>query len=207
MVSLNSALLIFSKAPIAGYAKRRLIPALGEEGAAHLQQKMTERMVGEAIVAALGSVTLYCAPDCQHPFFQRLKQHYPISLKSQQGDGLGARMSNAIADALKESGAVMLCGSDSVALGGQHLAQVQDWLQRVDVVLIPALDGGYLLVAMRRWVPQVFEQIEWGTQRVLAQTIERLEQGSVSWKALEPLADIDHPEDLERLPQEWLAGV
>ena len=204
---MNSALLIFSKAPIAGYAKRRLIPVLGEEGAAQLQERMTERMVEEATAAEVGSVMLYCAPDGRHPFFQKLAHCYPISLRNQKGEELGVRMSNAIRDALEQDDAVILCGSDSIALGRHHFIQVQDELQQVEVVLIPALDGGYLLVAMCRWIPQVFEQVEWGSDRVLAQTIERLKYMKVSWKVLDPLADIDLPEDLDSLPLEWQTGV
>lgn len=207
MVSLKASLLIFSKAPIAGYAKRRLIPALGEEGAAQLQQQMTKRMVEEAVASGIGAVTLCCAPHGQHPFFQQLMQQYPVDLQDQQGDGLGERMSNAIRHALEQSDAAILCGSDSVELGQQQLAQVKQALQHAEVVLIPALDGGYLLIAMRRWLPQIFEQIEWGSDRVLAQTVERLGHEEVSWKVLAPLSDIDTPEDLGRLPSEWLAGV
>ena len=63
---------VFARAPVPGRAKRRLIPALGDEGAAELQRRMTERIVAAAVEAGIGAVSLWCAPDCRHPSFQAL---------------------------------------------------------------------------------------------------------------------------------------
>jgi len=73
-------------------------------------------------------------------------------------------------------------------------------LQAVDAVIGPALDGGYVLLGLRRFDPHLFQAIEWGGERVLAQTMKALENLGWSYLLLQPLADIDRPEDLRLLP-------
>ncbi|MBC7621623.1 MAG: DUF2064 domain-containing protein, partial [Candidatus Saccharibacteria bacterium] len=72
-----------------------------------------------------------------------------------------------------------------------------------DVVIIPAEDGGYVLIGMRRWVPQALQDIAWSTDQVLAQTRAQLLACGASWQELPALWDVDEPADWARL-QAWL---
>lgn len=91
-----------------------------------------------------------------------------------------------------------------------HLQQAADLLQSVDAVLIPAEDGGYVLIGFRKPVPEVFTRIEWSTPQVLEQTRERLREAGASWHELPTLWDVDEAADwlrwrtLQATPQ---AGV
>ena len=200
---MSTALLVFSKAPVAGAVKTRLIPALGAQGAARLQQRMTRWMVKEAVASGGGEVTLCCAPDCTHPDFQQLQQ-MGVRLQQQHVGDIGQRMSLAIDQALQQYSSVILMGCDCPQLDRERLQQVDQALQQVEVVLLPAEDGGYVLIAMRGSLPQLFEGIDWSSERVMTQTEAVLNQHGVSWKALPTVTDIDRPEDLINVPKAWL---
>ena len=193
---------MFTRAPIPGAAKRRLIPALGPEGAAELQRRMTRRIVAEAVAADVGDVSLWCTPDCSHPSFAELAVHYPtIRLRDQEGCGLGERMCNAFREILRSRSFALLAGSDCPALGANRLRLAVEWLARraADAVIAPALDGGYVLVGLRRVDASLFDDMPWGTDRVLTETRRRM--SVLGWKCreFEPLPDIDRPADLVHL--------
>ena len=79
------------------------------------------------------------------------------------------------------------------------IRQVADALDRHDAVLVPAEDGGYVLIALRRADPRLFEAIDWSTDRVMAQTRLRLRALGLDWHETAPLWDVDRPADFERL--------
>ena len=201
---LNTVLYIFTKAPIPGQTKSRLIPALGAERAARLQQRMTQEKVIEAVASRLGEVTLYCTPDCDHPTFQQLRQQYGVSLRQQQGEGLGERMSSAMAEGLAAHQKVILTGTDSPQLGQEAMIEAEAALDQHDVVFVPALDGGYVLIAMRCLVAEVFQGVSWGSQSVMRESRGILQREGVSWAELAPLRDVDEAEDLLVVPHRWL---
>ena len=86
---------IFARAPVPGQCKTRLIPRLGAEGAAALQELFIARALETTIAAALGPVELWCAPDNDHAFFRACADKYSVALQDQSGDDLGARMHHA----------------------------------------------------------------------------------------------------------------
>jgi glycosyltransferase A (GT-A) superfamily protein (DUF2064 family) len=79
-----------------------------------------------------------------------------------------------------------------------HLQQAADALKNHDVVLIPAEDGGYVLIGLRRELPAVFERVDWSTPRVMAQTREHLSAIGARWVELPALWDVDEPQDWQR---------
>ena len=197
------SLIIFSKAPIPGYAKRRLIPSIGKQRAAELQQEMTTAMVTQALAADIGETNLFCAPDTTHELFQNLARQHSISLVTQQGESLGDKMSHAIETTFTSSKdtqnsveAVILMGSDCPQLNKEKLLRVSTELKKHEIVLIPATDGGYVLIAMRNHYPTLFQNINWGSDQVMSTTIQRIDALAVSWSALPALTDIDCAEDL-----------
>lgn len=201
MVPLNSdcRVIVMAKAPVAGYAKTRLIPALGAEGAAQLAQRLLRHAIAQALAAGVGPVDLCCAPDAQHAVFAELAGEAHVSL-SEQGDGdLGARMSRALECALATHERALLIGTDAPALDAAYLHAARDRLADHDAVLGPAVDGGYTLIGLRRFEPSLFEAMPWSTPQVLAITRERLRAAGLRHAELPPLHDIDEPADLVHL--------
>jgi rSAM/selenodomain-associated transferase 1 len=191
------AVAILAKAPIPGFAKTRLIPALGEAGAATLQARLTERAVETATAAGTGPVTLWAAPDARHPAFAQLRVRFGIALACQGEGDLGARMLAALAAA---GGPALVIGTDCPALTAEHLRTASDVLRDgTDVAVIPAEDGGYALIGLRAPEPTLFADIRWSSAGVMDETRRRLTELGLRWKEPVMLWDVDVPEDLERL--------
>ncbi|MET0082852.1 MAG: TIGR04282 family arsenosugar biosynthesis glycosyltransferase [Sedimenticola sp.] len=202
MQFLDSKLLIFAKAPVAGLAKTRLAPLLGHEGAADLYARLLSDTVTKFTRQADLPVECWCAPDTDHPLFDAFSREHGIDLKVQQGADLGERMAFAAADALVSSDAVVLIGGDCPQLSVNHLRQTLQWLhQGADAVLGPAEDGGYVLLGLKRFDNALFREIPWGGSRVLELTRQRLDALGWCWRELDTLWDIDRPEDLVRYRQ------
>ena len=204
---MSCAVIVFAKAPVAGYAKTRLAPALGAEGAARLAERLIGHALAEACAAGLGAVELCCAPDAHHPSLAALAARHAVE-RSAQGDGdLGARMARALTRRLATSDRALLVGSDIPDLDAAYLRNAARALDRCDAVFGPALDGGYTLVGLRAPQPALFEGIAWGGASVMGETLARAAALGLAHRALEPLADIDTPDDLARLPPDWLRGT
>jgi rSAM/selenodomain-associated transferase 1 len=188
---------ILAKAPIPGLAKTRLIPTIGAHAAAVLQERLTERTVTTALAANIGPVTLWCAPDSTHSTFLRLVARLRITLKPQPQGDLGARM---LAAAAACSGPVLVIGTDCPALTEVHLrGAANDLRDGTDVILIPADDGGYVLIGTRSEQPALFAGIAWGTKTVLAETRARIIENCLVLTERPPLWDVDTESDLARL--------
>ncbi len=192
---------VMARAPQPGAAKTRLIPALGAVGAARLQRRFTLQALVEASRAATGGVILWGAPHCQHRFFRALRRRLAVELRSQSEGDLGARMAAVFA---AYSGPVVVIGTDCPVLLGAHLVAAARVLRGDgdgpnDAVFVPAEDGGYVLVGLRGPQPRLFEGIDWGSERVMAQTRERLSELGLRWVELPTLWDVDRPGDLPRL--------
>lgn len=198
-----------AKAPVPGYAKTRLIPALGADGAAALAEWLLARTVEHALEAGLGPVQLCCAPDASHRAFQRFAGWPGMSLTAQCEGDLGVRMRGAFAQALEgaPSGAAgaLLIGTDAPDLDFKLLREAAAALDRHDAVYVPAHDGGYALVGLRRPSEVLFADMQWSTPQVMAATRSRLAVAGLSFAELAPVHDIDVPADLARLPSRWSA--
>lgn len=192
------AIAVLAKAPIPGLTKTRLIPYLGAAGAAALQGWLLRRTVATALEAKLGPVTLWCAPDPTHPDFIDLAAGGHITLRQQTAGALGERMHQALAESQSPAGTLVV-GTDCPALGPTHLQQAAAALAGHQAVVIPAEDGGYVLIGMRRADARVFDGIAWGSERVMAQTRERLREIGRPWQEFAPLWDVDRNEDVKRL--------
>jgi rSAM/selenodomain-associated transferase 1 len=187
---------VFARAPQPGAAKTRLIPALGAAGAARLQRRLILNALNVAAGFAADDVTLWCAPDTSHRFFRALQTCRGLRVCSQVGSDLGKRMANTFSP----PGPTLLIGTDCPAITAGHLARAAKLLHTGhDAVFIPAEDGGYVLVGLRRAQPRLFEDIEWGSERVMAQTRQRLTELGLHWAEPATLWDLDRPADLARL--------
>ncbi len=202
----DARIIVFAKAPIPGQAKTRLIPALGEHGASELHARLVRHTLTTTSQAGLCPVELYCADSLQQPFFTECRQDFPITLKQQYGTDLGERMANAFDSGLRSSRHIILIGCDCPALTSTDLEQALEALMsNQDCVLKPAEDGGYVLIGLSSTLDHnIFFNIDWGTDRVLTQTRERLLAINWHWQELDTTWDLDRPEDLSKLRQAHL---
>lgn len=192
---------VFAKAPVAGLVKTRLIPLLGAEGAAALHERLVRHAMAIAVAADVGPVELWCAPDERHPFFAGFARAAGVALRVQVGADLGERMRHAFDTALSEGAAMVLIGSDCPAMGAIDVRRAVAALATHDVVLVPAEDGGYVLVGAARPVPSMFDGIDWGSDAVMTQTRERLAAAGARFCELPELWDVDRPADYTRMQQ------
>jgi uncharacterized protein len=188
-------IVVFAKAPVPGEVKTRLIPALGSEGAADLARAMLLNTLGEAGGAGLGIPELCADP---HPRDAKWNGHLPDAvLLTGQGEGdLGQRLERATARVIGAGERILLIGTDCPDLDRHRLRVAAVALDEHDAVIYPALDGGYVLLGLRRHDPSLFSDIPWSTHEVAATTIARIEALGWSLHVGETLRDIDEPADL-----------
>jgi uncharacterized protein len=192
---------ILAKAPIPGRVNTRLIPAIGAHAAAVLQERLTERAIATSLAADVGPVTLWCSPDATHSTFLKLVMQQRIILKRQPEGDLGARMLAAI---VAGNGPVLVIGTDCPALTDLHLRGAANALREGnEVIIIPAEDGGYVLIGTRTPQPAIFAGIAWGTNTVLAETRARIIEQRLALMEQPPLWDVDTEADLARLEREF----
>lgn len=205
--STDTRLLIFTKAPHPGAVKTRLIPLLGEQGAAALQARLIEHALAVARTAAIGPIELHCAPDCADPFLQFCAAGYGASLVPQCEGDLGVRMRRAFERALALSPRALLVGTDCPPLTARHLRDADRALRaNDDAVFAPAEDGGYALIGLKRCDARLFRGIAWGGSTVMKETRARLNALGWTWRELETLWDVDRAEDYQRLLDSGLLG-
>lgn len=193
-------IVIFAKAPVPGRAKTRLIPALGEAGAAQLALRMFGLALEQARKAAVGPVELCMSPAPDAPDWAGI--NLPAGFEtSDQGEGdLGERMARAARRVIERGEAVLLTGTDCPDLTAARLSEAARQLATHDAVLYPAADGGYPLLGLNIFDPCLFRDIPWSTNMVARLTRERM--SDLHWQVWigETLRDIDEPTDLAHLP-------
>jgi rSAM/selenodomain-associated transferase 1 len=197
---LDDVVLIFTKPPIPGEVKTRLIPILGEAAATRLYSRLLQRQIDWICQETSYDVELWVASEIDHPLIKALAQEHKLSLHRQQGEDLGRRMGHATREALKRYRRVVLLGVDCPALTPQHLQQAFAWLgSGEDAVLGPAEDGGYVLLGLQAWCEDLFKGHDWGGNSVAETTRQVLKTAGWHWQELPMLWDLDRPEDLDRL--------
>ena len=191
-----NALAIMAKAPLAGTVKTRLLPYLSAEEAAELARSLLLDQLSH--LCAIEAADLYVAftPPHEEALMRRLAPA-SFQLFSQSEGDLGTRMLSAITAA---NGPALVIGTDCPALTADHLRRAADILcQGTDAVILPAEDGGYVLIGVRAPQAAMFEQMCWGTARVLGETRRRLRRLGLTWQEPVMLWDLDLPADIERL--------
>lgn len=184
-------LLIFTKYPRPGCVKTRLIPALGAEAAALLHCRLTERTVFEML--KLPCHLKVCYDGAARDEMERWLGNLDL-LKQGSGD-LGQRLMRAVDSSFREGASrVAVVGTDTPSLTARVVLRAFQSLENADLVIGPARDGGYYLIALSRPVPAVFTGIEWSSERVLKQTLTAA--AGLKVLLLEEMSDIDRPEDL-----------
>lgn len=200
----DTNLLIFSKYPLAGKAKTRLIPALGAEVAAQLHRRLVESAISIArswhgnTSGKTTRITVHYTGAKKEDFRNWLG--LDLDYQEQPAGDLGQRMSTAFESAFACGiEHVIGIGTDVPPLTAAILQQADKNLENHDIVLGPAADGGYYLIGMNSLHPELFVNIDWGTERVYAQTLEVCTHLDLKIAKLPVLPDIDRPEDLDMI--------
>lgn len=198
----RAALAIFAKAPVPGQVKTRLCPPLTPDEAATLHGSFVLDMLERTKVAAARLKLpidryLACAPSSTLVFFKIMEERQSVKLIDQIGDDLGARMQQAFKTLFaKGYKRVIIVGTDVPSLPLEHYQQALSLLETNDLVLGPALDGGYYLIGLKRAVPELFTDIPWSTERVLAATLEQAAALGLKTARLPNWRDVDTIDDL-----------
>lgn len=189
-------LILFAKQPIAGEVKTRLQPQYTPEQAADIAQYFIEASVVNAVNHWAGPVSIYTSPDISHPIFRSLAEQYGLKLYSQKGNGLGLRMHAAIEDGIKRHGAAAVMGCDLPHCPQSIFENAFGLMSNKHVVLGPTRDGGYYFVGMAESCVELFTDITWGTDKVLADTLSRAASLEIDIVLLPTLQDIDTATDM-----------
>lgn len=201
----HTALVIFAKAPVPGQVKTRLCPPLTPDEAATLHGSFVLDTLERAKAATAKFKLpidryLACAPSSTLVFFKIMEERQNVRLIDQVGDDLGARMRQAIETMFgKGYKQVVIVGTDVPALPLDHYKQALALLETHDLVLGPALDGGYYLIGLNKPAPALFENIPWSTDRVLALTREHADRLGLRHTSLPEWRDVDTIDDLRAL--------
>lgn len=194
---LKERLIIFTRYPEPGKTKTRLIPALGAEQAALLQRQMTEHTLTQVrklhSVRPIAVEVRFAGGD-----LNLITQWLGSGDYKPQGEGgLGTRMARSLCLAFEDNvTSAVIIGTDCPGLNANLLHEAFELLHLYDLVLGPALDGGYYLLGLRSFIPELFVGINWSTAEVLQQTVAIAQQLSLSVNYLPALADVDRPADL-----------
>jgi rSAM/selenodomain-associated transferase 2/rSAM/selenodomain-associated transferase 1 len=201
-------LIVFTRYPEPGKTKTRLIPVLGPEGAAELHRRMTEHTLRRARqFLANHPVPLRIRYDGGNE--EGLRQWLGADVRPvPQGEGdLGRRMHLAFAESFEQGmKRVVVVGTDCPGIRPAHLAGAFAALKGREVVIGPARDGGYYLIGLSRPAPDLFEGIPWGSGEVLQRTIDAASTSGHRVALLDPLEDVDRPEDVPVWEQEVRDG-
>jgi rSAM/selenodomain-associated transferase 2/rSAM/selenodomain-associated transferase 1 len=189
-------IIVFGRYPVPGRVKTRLIPAIGALGAAELQRRFTETCLRTALSAGQASVTFsYTGGSLLQ--IRRWLRGFDLEYAAQVPGDLGRRMSAAFEAAFSQGcRKVVLIGTDIPDMKTGHIDDAFKALEDHDLVLGPVADGGYWLVGVRKPV-LVFQDIAWGTEQVLHQTLAAAGRQQISTALLTPVTDIDTPQDLK----------
>jgi hypothetical protein len=200
---------ILCKAPVPGKVKTRLLAQFSPEQAAEIHAAMVKTTIGK--VARIFPDACLAADEPGHPFFSGLG----LKIIGQGEGDLGDRLSHLLLRLFRRGcDGILFLGTDSPHMPESRLRGAAEALRTVDLVIGPVEDGGYDLIGLKEMCPDVFADIDWGSDRVLTQTLERAKASGLKVLCLDTGFDIDVPADLKRACQagwleaeQWLPGA
>ena len=192
---MKNALIIFVRNPELGKVKTRLAETIGNEKALCIYKELLQHTfeITSSVVAARYVF-----------YFDKIQEEDLWNadgiFKVLQEDGnLGSKMETAFTFLFNEGyESVVIIGSDCIELTKEIIDQAFYVLQKKDIVIGPANDGGYYLLGMKKMFPFIFKNKDWSTEFVFDQTIRELQHENISYELLAMLTDVDTEED-------WLA--
>lgn len=197
-------IVIFAKAPQPGGVKTRLMPALGADGAAELARRLLAHTLQQALTADVGEVELCMSPAPTDRAWLGVPLPGAVVQTAQGAGDLGKRMANAVRrNTFQNQSAdtpVLIIGTDCPALTASRLQQAAQQLEQHDAVMLPAHDGGYVLLGLKSPCSELFDHMPWSTSVVATETLRRMTVLNLRvWQG--PVQhDIDEPADLQHVP-------
>lgn len=191
---MKQLLMIFVKNAKAGTVKTRLAHSKGHEFALEIYIKLLDHTLQVAQSTGVPVAIFY-----SEYIEEKDAQRFPSALQYvQKGDDLGQRMANAFQQAFKLGySKVVIIGSDCPGITESHIHKAMQLLQNNDLVIGPATDGGYYLLGMRNYYPQLFENKCWSSPFLLEQTETTAQTLNLSYSKLATLSDVDDEKDLD----------
>ncbi len=192
-------LIIFAKYPEPGKVKTRLAKDLGDIEAARIYSFITQRIIERTLDPDNYNTIIFYDPADKEREIKQWIDIEDIRYLPQLGSTLGDRISDAF-EKVYSNGAdkAVIIGSDCLDVDKETINHALELLESTDIVLGPAEDGGYYLLGTNKYLPIVFQDIEWSTEHVLSQTIDRIKKNSLKFELIKTLRDIDTVDDLER---------
>lgn len=193
----RDALLIFVKNAILGKVKTRLAKSVGAERALRIYIELLQhtRNITRSLEC---SKFVYFSTFI--PMSDLIWAGDDFEQRLQNGEDLGERMKNAFKEVFNDGyKRVVVIGSDCVELNESIILRAFHELEDSDIVIGPATDGGYYLLGMNEYHPELFENKQWSTDKVFDETIQEMIEHGWVWQELPILSDIDTEEDLERI--------
>jgi len=195
----NGYVLIIAKFPQPGLVKTRMVPSLTDDQAAKLHRVCLHSVCERVSANKNTKPILVFTPDNQLESFQHFVSDHVDDYWPQGGGDLGVRLIRAINHAFSQNAErVILLGADSPTLPIEILPQTIEKLTHHDAVIGPCDDGGYYLLAMTSPQPELFRDIDWGSDKVADQTKERAVHSAIDLYELASWYDIDRYDDIVR---------
>ncbi len=194
------ALILLTKKPVPGQVKTRLLSHISAQDAAQLSIDMVQDMVTKALDAWMGPVQILVSPDSDHPALEKIAQRHSIAISSQSSGDLGRKMHEALQLGLDSAPAAAIMGCDIPAISRPILQYASRKLKNGLNVIGPAADGGFYFAGVNQCKPGMFDNIDWGTDRVFSSTMARAASVGIHYDVVLPcLQDIDVYDDLVNL--------
>lgn len=203
MSAAKEILAVFARAPVLGRVKTRLSPPLTADEALALHRALVEdtlEALGRLERPAMSRLLLLSEPLKRATDLDVPREW---SIGTQSSGQLGEKLASLFYTSFRRGvERVVVLGSDSPTLPLEAVGEAFERLASKDAVIGPAEDGGYYLLGTRVWIPELFQNVAWGSSKVLEQTLSKLQRTGRSHDLLVPWYDVDRAEDLERLREE-----
>ena len=191
----KNLLIIFTRNPVLGKVKTRLAKTVGDKTALDIYTFLLKKTKEITLDSPCDKVVYYSEKIIKNDIWNCNS----FSKEVQFGEDLGAKMKNSFYDAFENNyRKVVLIGSDIYDLESYHINEAFKKLDTNDVVIGPALDGGYYLIGLKKMHPKIFDNKKWGSSTVRKDTLKNLEKVDVH--LLPILNDVDVIEDIEHHP-------
>lgn len=191
----ENALIIFLKYPEPGKVKTRLAKDIGAERAANIYKSLAEKIIRKTSHNSYKQHIFYTPFSKKEEIQKWLINSYRFY--PQKGEDLGQKMFNAFLEVFNRGFRKAICiGTDVPHLTRKIIIEAFAKLEKNETVIGPSTDGGYYLIGMTKSMEEIFSNIDWGTDRVLSQTIDILKELDLNYSILDEIPDIDNIEDL-----------
>jgi uncharacterized protein len=194
-MSCKNLLGLFLKFPVPGKVKTRLAINIGKEAASDFYRRLAEHVLKNTAPKGTGYERLiFFTPDSMRSEFGKWLPGE--ELRVQRGKDIGERMHHALSEML-EMGAenAIVIGADIPGLNRTIIERAFQTLKTAQIVIGPAMDGGYYLIGMKFPHPEIFRDIPWSTEEVFERTVSRIEEKRLRYELVDTLFDVDRLED------------